>query len=66
MARLPVPNGDEGVWGDLINEFLLVSHHDDGTLRSVIRTTRVKDHSATGNDIQNDGESIQAALELGK
>jgi microcystin-dependent protein len=35
MARLPVLTGgrDLDVWGDYINEFLLVSHNADGTLR---------------------------------
>ena len=32
MATLPTPGGDEGTWGDELNEFLLVSHNADGTL----------------------------------
>ncbi len=32
-ARLPVPGGDGGNWGDFLNEFLKVSHNDDGTLK---------------------------------
>ena len=35
MARLPEPGSDEGVWGDLLNEFLRVSHEEDGTLKTV-------------------------------
>ena len=35
MARLPVPGGDEDVWGEVLNEFLVVSHNDDGTLKGV-------------------------------
>lgn len=31
MSRLPVPAGDEGVWGDILNDFLLVEHNGDGT-----------------------------------
>lgn len=31
MARLPVSGSDEGVWGDLLNEYLLVEHRPDGT-----------------------------------
>ena len=34
MARLPQPGGDQGVWGDVLNEFLSQSLHDDGTIRS--------------------------------
>lgn len=33
MARLPVPGSDDNVWADLLNEYLLVSHNDDGTQR---------------------------------
>lgn len=41
MARLPIPGQDAGEWGDLLNEFLLVDHTADGTLRNVVRTTSV-------------------------
>lgn len=39
MARLPVPGGDENTWGDILNEFLEVSHDNSseptgGTLKS--------------------------------
>jgi hypothetical protein len=33
MARLPNPGGDEGSWGDLLNEFLSVELDTDGTLK---------------------------------
>src|SRR5688572_30246834 len=33
MARLPVSGSDEGVWGDILNSFLLVAHNPDGTLK---------------------------------
>ena len=32
MARLPVPGSDDGQWGNILNEFLLVEHEADGTL----------------------------------
>lgn len=39
MARLPTPGGDDGEWGDILNEFLEVSHDNSseptgGTLKS--------------------------------
>lgn len=34
MPRLPRPGEDEDVWGDILNDFLVVSHNDDGTLKS--------------------------------
>lgn len=33
MARLPVPGGDDGNWGDILNEYLQVEHNPDGTLK---------------------------------
>lgn len=33
MARLPKPGGDSGRWGDILNEFLLVQHYSDGTIK---------------------------------
>lgn len=34
MARLPNPGLDDGVWGEILNDFLGVSHNSDGTLKS--------------------------------
>jgi len=34
MVRLPVPGSDKGIWGDVLNDFLLVEHNDDGSLRA--------------------------------
>ena len=36
MTRLPQPGQDEGTWGDILNEFLLVSHNSDGSLRDAV------------------------------
>lgn len=33
MARLPKPGQDTGTWGDVLNDFLMVEHNDDGTLK---------------------------------
>src|SRR5581483_4631581 len=33
-ARLPTPGGDDGTWGNILNDFLQVSHNNDGTLQS--------------------------------
>jgi hypothetical protein len=34
VASLPTPGGDEGTWGGILNEFLLVSHTTEGALNS--------------------------------
>lgn len=33
MTRLPVSGGDNGTWGTILNDFLLVGHNPDGTLK---------------------------------
>lgn len=35
MPRLPQPGSDNGTWGDILNEFLLREHNDDGSLKRV-------------------------------
>ncbi len=32
MTRLPIPGGDDGQWGDILNAFLSMSHGPDGEL----------------------------------
>lgn len=33
MARLPIPGGDDGSWGTVLNTYLGVEHNADGTLK---------------------------------
>lgn len=33
MSRLPTPGGDNDVWGDILNDYMLVEHNADGTHR---------------------------------
>jgi len=39
MSRLPVPGGDDGSWGGILNDFLSVEHNTDGTHKDVIKKT---------------------------
>ncbi|QIE02565.1 collagen triple helix repeat-containing protein [Streptomyces phage BRock] len=41
MTRLPIPDSDSGTWDDILNDFLLIEHNNDGTLRSVARPADV-------------------------
>jgi|GEM_PF-3237858 len=36
MARLPKPGSDQGVWGDILNDYLLQSHNADGLLKKTV------------------------------
>lgn len=54
MARLPIPNADSGVWGDILNDFLQVAHNGDGTLKDTgILASKAADSAVvhnTGNE----------------
>jgi hypothetical protein len=52
MARLPVPGSDDGEWGDILNDFLLVEHNDDGSL---IKGDLIENAESTDNKGEPDG-----------
>ena len=33
ITRLPIPGGDDGHWGTILNEFLSKAHEDDGSIK---------------------------------
>lgn len=39
MTRLPTPGGDEGNWGQILNDYLSAAHNPNGTLKPGIITT---------------------------
>lgn len=41
MARLPKPGGDNGTWGDVLNDYLSQVHKSDGTLKDNAVTPNV-------------------------
>lgn len=53
MARLPNPGGDAGNWGTILNDFLLVEHESDGTLRSdgTLADKADATHTHNANDV---------------
>ncbi len=34
MSRLPLTGSDDGTWGDILNDFLAVTHNTDGTIKT--------------------------------
>lgn len=48
MARLPLPGGDSGAWGTVLNDYLSVEHASDGTLK--LRTDGTLQNFAPSND----------------
>ncbi|HET8690328.1 MAG TPA: hypothetical protein VFL81_02735, partial [Candidatus Saccharimonadales bacterium] len=48
MTRLPTPGGDDGTWGDILNQYLLKSHTADGSLKSgTVSSGTIVDGSVT-------------------
>ncbi|HSE61500.1 MAG TPA: hypothetical protein VLA88_04365 [Candidatus Saccharimonadales bacterium] len=50
MSRLPISGADDGVWGLVLNDFLLRAHNADGTIRP-IDMSQVKNLSAAIDSI---------------
>lgn len=47
MSRLPSPGGDDGIWGQILNDFLAQIHRSDGSLRpGIISDTHISDSAA--------------------
>lgn len=38
MARLPQPGQDNGIWGDILNDFLQVAHAADGSVKPIAQS----------------------------
>jgi hypothetical protein len=62
MSRLPTTGSDDGIWGDILNDFLLQSHNTDGTIKS----GTISSLQLTSNAVQSskilDGAVTQAKL----
>ncbi len=63
MARLPVPGGDNGNWGTILNDYLSQIHKPDGTLKDhSVTSTAIADDAVTATAIQ-DGTIMEAQLD---
>lgn len=38
MPRLPQPGSDQGIWGEILNDFLGVAHNSDGGLKDITQS----------------------------
>ena len=62
MPRLPNTGSDAGSWGSVLNEFLRVAHHEDGTLKGVLNITNVQDFGAVGDGQTDDTYNVTSSL----
>jgi hypothetical protein len=59
MARLPQPGADEGLWGEILNDYLVVSHNSDGTVKNdAITSSAIQDASIAGTKLQDGAITI--------
>ncbi|MGV9001916.1 MAG: hypothetical protein ACOH18_03080 [Candidatus Saccharimonadaceae bacterium] len=49
--RLPTPGEDGETWGGILNEFLLVAHNPDGTVKADLSTSAVSSVSGRTGDV---------------
>ena len=62
MARLPQPGGDNGSWGNILNDFLAQSHQPDGKLKDGIVTEATLDASTQSKLNGGSGKVDKATL----
>lgn len=62
MARLPKVGGDDGSWGQILNDYLAESHDDDGKLKAgSVGSSQLKSSSVTSTSIA-DGSITSAKI----
>lgn len=66
MARLPNPGGDDGTWGNVLNDFLSTIHNTDGTLKeNVVSSSALAPDAVDTSNIQDSTiseDKLDAAL----
>jgi hypothetical protein len=68
MVRLPNPGGDDGTWGDLLNDFLLVEHNSDGTLKraaSIASAEQTANKGVAGGYASLDAQAMLPTVQIG-
>jgi lysophospholipase L1-like esterase len=58
MNRLPQPGGDDGLWGDILNDFLEVEHNADGTLKRTAEIDAIANKVDTTDPRLSDARSM--------
>lgn len=62
MSRLPTVGGDDGSWGEVLNDFLDQAHNNDGTLKyNSVGAPQLKPNAVTSASI-SDGQVTTAKL----
>lgn len=62
MSRLPVPGSDDDVWGQILNDFLTVTHNSDGTLKDASVGSTTIQAGAVGSVALANGSVVPSKL----
>lgn len=66
MVRLPTPGSDKDAWGDILNEFLSVEHHPDGSLKKADDIAKATTSVQSINSVAPvNGDVTISAVDLG-
>ena len=58
MARLPISGSDNGNWGDILNDYLQVSHDSGGALKAdAVSPSSIQDSSVAATKLNVSGGS---------
>jgi hypothetical protein len=64
VARLPIPGGDQGVWGDVLNDFLSQSLDEGGLLKdSAITSTQIAPGAIVDSNISSSAGITRTKLD---
>ena len=61
MSRLPIIGGDAGSWGTVLNDFLLVSHNNDGTLKNSVAGPAASENYAVASFDGTTGKLLKSS-----
>ena len=64
MSRLPIPGGDDGTWGNILNDFLGVEHNADGTLKNFGNVNNTSDANKPVSTAQAAADAAQKSYLL--
>ena len=62
MSRLPNPGSDNGVWGDILNDYLSQIHNSDGTLKNHVVTAASIAPNTIDDTVIADGSITEVLL----
>jgi hypothetical protein len=63
MSRLPISGQDSEQWGNILNDFLLQSHNDDGSLANgVVNSSTISSGSITNTHISSSANIAQSKI----